>query len=56
MSTRDRTVEDILGPAACEVADAIAAAAPPLTAQQRENLAALFRRTRPEPVPERTVA
>lgn len=39
-----RTDEDILGLEACRVADAIAAAAPPLTPRQRDDLAVLLRR------------
>ena len=39
----ERTAEDILGPAACEAAEAIAASAPPFTPQQRDDLAVLLR-------------
>lgn len=42
----DVTDEDILGVEACRVADAIAAAAPLFTAQQRDDLAVLLRRSR----------
>jgi hypothetical protein len=47
-TARDLTDEDILGVEACRVADAIAAAAPPFSPQQRDDLAVLLRRTRTE--------
>jgi hypothetical protein len=45
-AARDLTDEEILGVEACRVADAIAAAAPPFTPQQRDDLAVLLRRSR----------
>ena len=41
---RDISDEELLGPAACRVADELAAAAPPLSPQQRDDLAVLLRR------------
>lgn len=45
-AARALTDEEILGVEACRVADAIAAAAPPFTPQQRDDLAVLLRRSR----------
>lgn len=40
------TDEELLGVEACRAAEALAAAAPPLTPQQRADLAVLLRRPR----------
>jgi hypothetical protein len=40
------TDAELLGPEACRAADALAASAPPLTPQQRADLAVLLRRPR----------
>jgi hypothetical protein len=54
----DLSDEELLGEAGCRAADAIAAAAPPLTPEQRDFFAGLVRRSRlkDRPVPHRDVA
>jgi hypothetical protein len=49
-SSPEVTDEELLGVEACRAADALAASAPPLTPQQRADLAVLLRRPRRKPV------
>jgi hypothetical protein len=55
---RDLSDKEILGEAGCQAAAAIAAAAPPLTPEQRDFLAMLLHRPPPavRPAPNRDVA